>query len=262
MLGRPVGRLRGGRRVVQIRELSRRLKRQHPALIAASWWGRSLTNQWVHRRPHEPSFKILRQLELGEGPMLDIGANMGQSVLSMRLFAPNEIISFEIDPRLRTQLRAISVMARRHRVHITGLGSTESAADLHTPVFGRFRVTSRSSLDPDFLESERALLEEKYGRRMGIAVTPVTIKRLSSFDLRPSFVKIDVEGAELDVLEGAERTLLGSFPPVLYEQRGGTGGARKHLESLGYSTFEVHGERLVECSEATTALNLLALRSP
>lgn len=246
---------------VRPRELSRRVKRRFPVLLAASWWVRSLVDHWLLHRPHDDSYRVLAQLELGPGPIVDIGANMGQSALSMRLFAPNEIVSFEINPLLRKHLDMTSRIVRRHRVHITGLGASRSDALLHTPRFGRFRVTSRASLSEGYLEQQRTSLERRFGRRMAIDTTPAVIRRLDEFDLAPSFVKIDVEGLEHEVLRGAEQTLVQHFPPVLYEQLHGTDDARRFLESLGYTTFEVRDGRIEACDPGRSdALNLLALR--
>ncbi|MFN4198210.1 MAG: FkbM family methyltransferase [Flavobacterium sp.] len=51
-----------------------------------------------------------------------------------------------------------------------------------------------------------------------IKVKTVTLDFLSSyFDLTPDFVKIDVEGAEFQVLEGAKETVLSNKPKILVE---------------------------------------------
>jgi hypothetical protein len=52
---------------------------------------------------------------------------------------------------------------------------------------------------------------------------------------RPAFVKIDVEGAELQVFRGARRTLLEHRPLIAFEH--GAGSAEYH----GTSPEDVHG---------------------
>lgn len=221
---------------------------------------RSLIDHWLLHRPHDDSYRVLDALDLGDGPIVDIGANMGQSALSLRLFTSNEIVSFEINPSMRRHLSLASRVVGRHRFHLVGLASEAAEGQLHTPRFGRFRVTSRASLSREFLEDQRAELEERFGRSMEIDCAPVTIRTLDEFQLRPAFVKIDVEGLEHEVLRGAVETLTQHSPPVLYEQLHGTGEARRLLESLGYTTFEVTDGRIHPCGEDTSALNLLSIR--
>jgi hypothetical protein len=45
----------------------------------------------------------------------------------------------------------------------------------------------------------------------------VKLKTIDSFDLKPYFMKVDVEGAELRVLEGAKNTIENFLPVILIE---------------------------------------------
>jgi hypothetical protein len=70
----------------------------------------------------------------------------------------------------------------------------------------------------------------------------------------PNFIKIDGEGAELAVLEGARRTLAAARPNLLVEIHGwGTDESEKVLQVLSEFEYETHvvgkkgRERVVLC---------------
>lgn len=58
------------------------------------------------------------------------------------------------------------------------------------------------------------------GQRHVVAGDSVPVITLDSFGLRPDFIKIDVEGMELDVLLGAETTIRAHHPVVMFEENG------------------------------------------
>lgn len=74
----------------------------------------------------------------------------------------------------------------------------------------------------------------------------------------PDFVKIDVEGLELDVLMGMQKTVKRAKPHLFIEvhecgEDGGTGNARSVVEWLlknGYSVFHVENEDFVRANNA------------
>ncbi len=77
----------------------------------------------------------------------------------------------------------------------------------------------------------------------------VTIKNLDSFHLENvGFLKIDVEGAEIDVLKGAQETLKRSgWPPFIFEAWPDTWYEKQkeelmyYIRSLGYTISTIHG---------------------
>jgi FkbM family methyltransferase len=73
---------------------------------------------------------------------------------------------------------------------------------------------------------------------------PVQVAALDDFAERygvvPGLIKIDVEGAELDVLKGAAGILRSRRPPVLLSTHGDgpKGACLEYLRSMGYAGFE------------------------
>ena len=78
------------------------------------------------------------------------------------------------------------------------------------------------------------------GRQKGKRGDIVPVRTLDSFKLKPSFVKIDTEGNELAVLEGARETLE-QKPQLVIETHNteSVGKIRMMLESYNYSIREI-----------------------
>ena len=76
----------------------------------------------------------------------------------------------------------------------------------------------------------------------GRSTLSVPIRTLDSFELPATidFVKMDVEGYEPRILQGAEKTIKASWPMVLCEINRGDFTAQKILESWGYRLVDVY----------------------
>lgn len=83
---------------------------------------------------------------------------------------------------------------------------------------------------------------------------PLSVRTLDSFELTDiGFIKIDVEGAEIDVLKGAAQTLKdNNYPPILFESWGDwktdvspsiRADLFAHFQSIGYTLQEINGAR-------------------
>ena len=84
--------------------------------------------------------------------------------------------------------------------------------------------------------SEFAGSTQSGGERRRLVVPTITLDALLERVLPPSLAKIDVEGAELAVLQGA-RTILETHRPVLYVESGDEtrDACRALLSAFGYS---------------------------
>jgi FkbM family methyltransferase len=140
----------------------------------------------------------------GDGTYVDIGANRGQVLREAVRVAPRgRHIAFEPIPRLADELaRAFPEVDCRRRA----LGARAEVAQ-----FCHFRQLdgwsglrrnpriSDSRGDPEYIDVEVSTLDAEMG------------------ELTPNVVKIDVEGAELAVLEGGRSVLREARPVVIFE---------------------------------------------
>jgi FkbM family methyltransferase len=140
--------------------------------------------------------------------VLDIGANQGlYTLLASQCVKPSgRVFSFEPSPRERRALRLNVALNVCRNVAIQGLalGSQETTADLF--VVKDFE-TGCNSLRPPIANSET------YPVRVRVTTldTWLQTKGIQSVD----FIKLDVEGAELEVLKGAKRFLERRPGPVI-----------------------------------------------
>lgn len=150
----------------------------------------------VHHRA-EPAMPVLVDRCDPNGSALDVGAWYGPWTyhLSRRM---QSVTTLEPNPTLAEALRRS--VRPNVTVHEFAASNRRTQATLHLPSLG---VGSEGT----------ATLEEGRGSATSFDILTVPIDELALTDVR--FVKIDVEGHELAVLEGA-RALLSSQRPVVF----------------------------------------------
>jgi len=137
---------------------------------------------------------------------LDVGANVGTTTLVMaaRCGTAGRVVAFEPDPQARKILQrniALNPRAGSITIEEVACSSSEGKATFYA------RGQARSSLDGDAADPSE--------KPMTVSLT--TLDAYSErAELSPNLVKIDVEGAEVAVLRGAQR-LLASDATVLCE---------------------------------------------
>lgn len=140
--------------------------------------------------------------------VLDIGAHHGlYSLLASKRVSPSgRVFSFEPSPRERRALRLHLALnlCRNVRVQGLALGSEETEATLHVVQGSQ---TGCNSLRPP----------EVIGSTLPIHVRVTSLDawlKLNNIG-KVDFIKLDVEGAELEVLKGAEKLLNNRPRPVI-----------------------------------------------
>lgn len=186
---------------------------------------------------YEPAVVRLFERVIRRGMVaLDIGANVGHhTVMLSRLVGPTgRVHAFEPDPRTFVDLRT-NVQANRG-ANVQIINSALAAETGKAPLY-RGTESMVSSLRPTV--------------HSGIDATSVAVDTLDRWSAtsqlsRIDFIKLDVEGAELAVLRGAEKTLR-RWQPLLVTEVSihGKGFGNDHMDvtaalrSQGYALFEV-----------------------
>lgn len=143
--------------------------------------------------------------------IVDIGSNLGQfAVWSAEFLSAKHIVCIEPLPDSQAQLRAIAAFLAPCKVDVfnVAFGSSRERKTLHITA-----ASDSSSLLPPASNTQNGALKE-----IGAHVVEVCVGDdvLAGPYEGPLLVKIDVQGAELDVLQGMPRTL-GLADAVLVE---------------------------------------------
>lgn len=152
----------------------------------------------------EPELAHLATICRGHGTAVDVGANVGYYTFAMaRSF--ERVYAFEVNPDISTPIR----QSRLANVHLIdkGLSNAPGQAVLYVPVVNSLPLTGWASLERGNCPGASHYLEQ-----------PVSLAALDAFELDGvDLIKIDVEGHELQVLEGATGTIAESRPVLIVE---------------------------------------------
>jgi FkbM family methyltransferase len=144
---------------------------------------------------------------------LDVGANIGLYSLGLSSLAPRgRVYAFEPSPSAYGHLQENLKVNRATNVDACNLAVSDSTGTVHFHDFSFFSAGSFSSDEGSLLSSE------SYGSQSFEAATTTLDEFVADQKLdRVDFIKVDVEGAELSVLAGAEKTLATYRPAVVLE---------------------------------------------
>lgn len=217
---------------------------------------------FVNGYQRDPVVRLSRELLLPGDTVLDVGANIGLWAMGAARAVGESGSVHAVEPIPENHSRLVSNLAlnRLHHVRTVQMAfSNQSGPDT------MFRPTYANSGHPSL------------GRRDGldapIEVRAITVddyckqERLEQID----FVKIDVEGAELLVLEGATRLLASrNAPAIMFEVNeetarklgATTARVKKLLGANGYEVFHFDGRKLreVNLERAESPGDLFAFR--
>jgi FkbM family methyltransferase len=214
------------------------------ASFRSVWWPLKL--RWT---AYEPETTVLPRLAPLGGTCIDVGGNFGQfsSYLSRTVGATGRVFMFE-------PLQYNREIARRvlHRLGCDNVAILPFAA-------GGARAST--SVVVDALNTAEAHVADRGGEAVEMVDLDTWAHSAGVDDL--DIVKIDVEGYELPVLEGARR-LLTTFRPVIICEISGVSAERygidpqrvfDFLSRLNYVPHIVHRGQLIKHDGSVAALN-------
>lgn len=168
--------------------------------------------------------ECLKILELANGQCLDIGANVGFMSMAMESLGL-EVIAFEPQPEIYGLLRK---NIRGNCMNVA-LGNVVDMVKMPRISYSRNGNYGGCGI----------------GMKSELGTINVSCIRLDDLGLRPGFVKIDVEGYELEVLRGGRETIL-AYKPIMYiedDRPEKSRELRAYIAGLGY-TIEEHQPKM------------------
>ncbi|MGI8946319.1 MAG: FkbM family methyltransferase [Thermoleophilaceae bacterium] len=176
----------------------------------------------------------------------DIGANLGfMALLAARMVGPaGRVVAFEPVPH--------SAAGARRNAELNGFSQLEVREEAVAAADGRVELAVVADASWSFL-AERAdhpLTAEV------LEVASVTIDRLVADGEvpPPNLVKVDVEGAEGDVLRGMAETMRTARPTIVCELHDTNDEVADLLEAAGYSLENLNGPAPVRAAGAVHVL--------
>jgi FkbM family methyltransferase len=175
----------------------------------------------------EPELLHLDEIGGHSGVAVDVGANFGwyTYLLAKRY---KRVYAFEINDDVTNWIERYKF--RNVELHHCGLSSAAGRSRFYVPVIRKMILTGWGSLDRDNLKGADEYREKE-----------VFLARLDDFGIRDiGFMKIDVEGHEVEVLRGASTSIAQSRPVLLIEVRDqNLDAADSFLANLDYQRFRL-----------------------
>ena len=202
-------------------------------------WLRIRERAWRERRKGEKEIKIIPDLLVNCNRAIDIGANVGVWSYWLSKHA-KKVESFEPNPKIFNVLKNIKI--KNVNTYNIALSNKSGSVDLLIPKGSKGFSNQGASLSSIKVQGEHKSLS-------------IQAKCLDEYNfLDVNFIKIDVEGHEHEVIEGAKETIKKCKPTMVIEME------EKHnkipiedqissVEKLGYRCYVLINNKIVNINE-------------
>jgi len=182
----------------------------------------SLHNAIFFRKTNSLNFQNFKQKSKDTGPVLldifldedytfiDVGANIGEFVNRAQKHIPgNNIWAFEPIPKLYKRLKKIFPQANISQI---ALSDKKDKSAFKIPIIKQQQILTRATLNTTFEEVEET------NKQVIQVITDTLDHQIQLLNIdKVSLLKIDVEGHEWKVLDGAKSTLEKHRPVIIVE---------------------------------------------
>jgi FkbM family methyltransferase len=194
--------------------------------------------------------RFWRNVDLDGGVVYDVGAFHGLLTLFFATRA-RQVIAYE--PNAKNRERLIENINLNRITNVTlrpvGLGAAEGTATMVFDPLMPGGASAEQATKDQLLKAVRGAVTEE------IRITTLDIDQKTERLPAPDLIKIDIEGFELDALQGA-RTILETYRPALYiELHGETMNEKRRKTTALVSFLEEVGYRTIRHVESGTDIN-------
>jgi FkbM family methyltransferase len=199
---------------------------------SALYYGRRIADEAAWG---EHELDVLGEIVQPGGTAIDVGANQGFFAFAFSRIA-DSVEAFEPNPDYATFARRM--LGTRARMHQVALSNANGSAEFVVPVSEEGTVLHLGG----YLKQATA----QHSKAMRFEVEVRTLDSYAFRDVR--VIKVDVEGSEMEVLEGGRETILRDRPPLIVELLTGAHGDPVALTeticaTYGYAAWLVTKDR-------------------
>lgn len=228
---------------------------------------RTNKGQFIYGYLPDLDFELFALLDRAGGLVIDAGANRGHCAITILSQSKQlSVCSFEPNFAMHKALEYIhKKYPSRFAYHLCGLGQHKQTRKLHIPVCGSEDLSSnasfrRSEFDKDYVQERLAKEVGQNYEAVSFKYENVAVETLDSFGLSPIAIKVDVEGLEKEVLQGAHNTIQNYRPMILIEMNN-LDEFLPLLEAMDYLFFsyDADSKSLGRLAEFPVCLNIICL---
>lgn len=242
VISKRLERKNGYKRILDIfiaRELSKRSSRFNKnrgmpiAVFSNDWIGINITLRGLFEEEHlQDLHHLFRNIDIdvSQSTAIDIGSNIGNHAIEFAKYF-KKVICYEPNPRAYDLLVTNTKQLKNVEVFNWGCGSKEEFLELQENINNIGGSSAKYKIDKK--------------NRVNIEIKPLD-KNLDSLK-NVMLLKIDVEGMEIDVLKGAEKTINKFYPLICFEQHAADFLSHSHetevidwLRNKGYKIYAIN----------------------
>lgn len=204
-----------------------------------------------------------RREHFGDGVVaLDCGANIGAHTIewAKTMFGWGQVIAIEAQERLFYALAGNITLNNcfNAKAIFAAVGSTDGNIDVPIPDY--FKPASFGSLEirqkptTEFIGQEIDYSEAHCFKTTLMAIDSLKLKRLD-------FIKIDIEGMEMEALEGAKQSIAAYHPQLFIEKiKSDEAALQTFLQAMNYQVFQL-GINLLAIHHDDPAVHMIQQQS-
>jgi FkbM family methyltransferase len=203
----------------------------------------------------EEGFRFSKQIqpESTKYCILDVGSNDGTSIRMFRRYFPLvKIIAIDPIATPRFKLKNVTLIK-------SALSEKEGSRTLVTPIVNGKQLTQYSSFYKEKMITQICSDMDLVEAEVSTIVNEVKFNTIDNLGIEPFFIKIDVEGAELEVLKGSRSVINKCNPVILVEIQNGNSyeSIKELLSDHGYIniSLEEKSAKLISKDSITSISN-------
>ncbi|MFZ6770538.1 FkbM family methyltransferase [Undibacterium sp. Di26W] len=204
---------------------------------------------------------LSRKANFGDGVVaIDCGANIGVHTIewAQAMYGWGDVIAFEAQERIYYALAGNIALNNCFNAKAIFAAVGSASGEILVPIPNYFAPSSFGSLEirqnenTEYIGQDIDYSEENCTRTRMMSIDELALKRLD-------FIKIDIEGMEMEALTGAEQSIKQFKPQLLIEKiKSDEDEIRDFLEEYDYEIFNV-GINLLAVHSSDPAVSLIVI---